>query len=53
VGRDVTFVDVDGEDLNERVDAAYRAKYRRYAASIIEHITSPRARATTLSLVPR
>jgi hypothetical protein len=52
VERDVRFEDADHE-LDDRLDAAYRTKYRRYAASIIDRITSTRARATTLRLVPR
>ena len=52
VDRDVTFVDV-GEEVDDRLDAAYRAKYRRYAGSIIDAITSPAARAATIKLVPR
>ena len=51
VSKDVTFTD-PGDDLGEQIDAAYRAKYRRYAASIIDHITSPQARAATIKLVP-
>jgi hypothetical protein len=39
--------------VNDELDVAYRTKYRRYAASIIDHITSPEARAATLKLVPR
>jgi hypothetical protein len=52
VEKDATFVDIDDPDLNEQIDAAYRTKYRRYAKSIIDHITSPQARAATLRLVP-
>jgi hypothetical protein len=52
VERDVTFADV-GDEISGQVDAAYRAKYRRYAASIIDAITSPAARAATIKLVPR
>jgi len=51
VAKDVRFVETDEE--NEAIDAAYRAKYRRYAESIIHHITSPEARAATLKIVPR
>ncbi len=51
VSKDVTFADL-GDDLGDQIDAAYRAKYRRYAASIIDHITSPQARAATIRLVP-
>jgi hypothetical protein len=52
VSRDVTFAD-PGDDIGDDLDAAYRNKYRRYAASIIGHIVSPQARAATLQLVPR
>ena len=52
VDKDVTFVDAD-PDLNDQIDAAYRTKYRRYAASIVNHIVSPAARSATIKLVPR
>jgi hypothetical protein len=52
VEKDVTFVDV-GHDIADQLDAAYRAKYRRYAASIIGTVVSPQARSATLKLVPR
>jgi hypothetical protein len=52
VDKDVTFVDAD-PDINDQIDAAYRTKYRRYAASIISHIVSPGARSATIKLVPR
>jgi len=51
VDKDVRLVEID--DLNEEIDAAYRSKYRRYAASIIDTIVSPQARAATLRLAPR
>jgi hypothetical protein len=50
VDKDVRLVETD--DLNEEIDAAYRTKYRRYAANIIDTIVSPQARAATLRLVP-
>jgi hypothetical protein len=50
VERDVRLTDVP--DMGDEIDAAYRAKYRRYAASIVDHITSSGARAATLRLVP-
>jgi hypothetical protein len=50
VDSDVCLVEID--DLNGQIDAAYRAKYRRYAASIADSIVSPQARAATLRLVP-
>ena len=52
VEKDVTFVDA-APDLNDQIDAAYRTKYRRYAASIIRSIVSPEARSATIKLVPR
>lgn len=52
VEKDVTFVDA-GYNITDQLDAAYRAKYRRYAASIIGAVVSPQARSATLKLVPR
>ena len=52
VGKDVTFVDA-APDINDPIDAAYRTKYRRYAASIVSTILSPEARSATIKLVPR
>jgi hypothetical protein len=52
VDKDVTFVDVDSH-VNDQIDEAYRTKYRRYAASIINHCVSPEARSATIKLVPR
>ena len=51
VDKDVTFVDAD-PGINDQIDDAYRAKYHRYAASIIGTIVSPEARAATIKLVP-
>jgi hypothetical protein len=51
VDKDVLLVKTD--DLNDEIDAAYRAKYHRYAESIVATIVSPEARAATLKLVPR
>ena len=51
VHKNVIFVDAD-PDINDEIDAVYRAKYRRYAASIVGHIVSPKARATTIKLGP-
>jgi hypothetical protein len=51
VARNVVFVDADS-GLNDRIDAAYRAKYGHYATSRLRAITSPEAAATTLRLVP-
>jgi hypothetical protein len=51
VDKDVLLVETD--DMNDEIDAAYRTKYHRYAARIIDAIVSPQARAATLKLVPR
>jgi hypothetical protein len=53
VEKDVRFEDVDDDAVDDRIDAAYRAKYARYTENIIDAIISPRARATTLHVVPR
>jgi hypothetical protein len=53
VEKDVTFVEEADDEINDQIDAAYRAKYSHYAASIINHIVSPGARSATLKLVPR
>jgi hypothetical protein len=52
VDKDVTFVDAD-PGLHDQIDAAYRTKYRRYAANIVGSILTPQARSATLKLVPR
>jgi hypothetical protein len=54
VEKEVAFVDVDANDaINDQLDAVYRAKYRRYAASIVNSTLSPTARSATIKLVPR
>ena len=54
VQKDVTFAEVDpGDDVKDKIDAAYRAKYRSYAASIVNTTLTPQARAATLKLTPR
>jgi len=52
IGKDVTFVDVD-PDINDQIDSAYRTKYRRYSASVINSILTSEARSSTIKLVPR
>jgi hypothetical protein len=52
VDRDVAFADAD-HGIDDQIDAAYRTKYRRYAKSITDAITSPGARSTTIRLLPR
>jgi hypothetical protein len=51
VEKDVTFVDA-GNEVEGEVDAAYRRKYRRYPASIVNSVLTPQARSTTTRLVP-
>ncbi len=53
VDKEVTFVEMADPGINEQIDAAYRTKYRRYAASIIRTILSPNAQSATIKLVPR
>jgi hypothetical protein len=52
VQRDVTFVDA-GHDIDDEIDAAYRAKYRRYAGSVLNSVLTPEARSTSIKVVPR
>lgn len=53
VEKDVNFVEVDADpSVNDQIDAAYRTKYRRYAASIINSILSQQARSATIKLMP-
>ena len=53
VEKDVAFVEETDAGVNNQIDAAYRTKYRRYAASIINSIISIEARAATIKLMPR
>ena len=53
VDKDIDLVAVDDEELNERIDAAYRAKYGRYGSSYVGPMTSGETRTTTLRLQPR
>jgi hypothetical protein len=53
VDKDVAYVEEPAPEVNDQIDAAYRTKYRRYAASIIDSIISLEARSATLKLVPR
>jgi hypothetical protein len=51
VEKDITFIEGD-DAINDVLDAAYRDKYRRYAANIVGSVVSPQARAATIRLVP-
>jgi hypothetical protein len=52
VEKEVAFVDVD-DDLNDRIDDAYRTKYHGYAPSIVGTVLTDEARSATIRLVPR
>jgi hypothetical protein len=52
VQQDVTFLDTD-HGIDDELDAAYRAKYRRYAGSVLNSVLTPAARAATIKIVPR
>lgn len=51
VDKDVTFADVPDDEINDRVDTAYRTKYGRYGGTYVGPMVA--ARATTLRLIPR
>jgi hypothetical protein len=51
VDKDVVLAEVD--DVNDEIDAAYRAKYDRYAATYVDPMVGPEARAATIKLVAR
>lgn len=53
VEKDVNLVDETDPTLNDRIDAAYRAKYRHHAAAYVDPMVAPEARATTMRLLPR
>lgn len=48
--KEVTFEQVDGP-INDRIDAAYRAKYR--GSSYLSPMIGSRARSTTVKVMPR
>jgi hypothetical protein len=52
VEKDVTFDEADA-DINDQVDDAYRAKYRRSGERIVGSVLTPGARASTIRLLPR
>ena len=52
VEKDVVIEDADAAIYDE-VDAAYRAKYGKYAGPIVDSVTDAQARSSTLKLVPR
>ena len=52
VDKDVRFVE-PAEDVSDEIETAYRRKYQRYGASLVDPLFTPDARAATLELVPR
>ena len=52
VDKDVTFVAVDAVDeVNTAIDAAYRAKYRRYPASYVDAVLTTEAKSATILIM--
>ncbi len=51
VEKAVTFVD-GGGDVADRIDEAYRTKYRRYSEGIVATTLTPEARAATQARAP-
>jgi len=51
VARAVAFVEETDPAVNDRIDAAYRAKYGRYSQYVAPMLT-PEVRSTTLKLAP-
>jgi hypothetical protein len=52
VDKDVTFVEEVDPDINDRIDAAYLAKYSHYPQYVAPMVT-PEVKAATIKLVPR
>lgn len=53
LAKEVNFVEENEADVNEKIDAAYRVKYSRYAENIIGSVTNEAARSATIRLTPR
>jgi hypothetical protein len=51
VDREVEFADADPV-LNDQIDCAYRSKYQRYGARIVNTVLTPEARSSTIKLIP-
>ena len=52
IDKDVTFVEEADPDINDKIDAAYLTKYRRYPQYVAPMVTAD-VRAATIKLVPR
>ncbi len=53
VEKDVTFVEAADAAINDKIDAAYRTKYRSYDRQYVDPMVTAGARAATIRLVPR
>ena len=53
IGKDVAFVTESDKDINDRIDATYRTKYRHHGGRYVDPMVAPPARAATIRLVPR
>jgi len=53
IKRDVAFVLESDDGINDRINAAYRTKYRRYGGRYVNPMVTREVRATTIKLVPR
>lgn len=53
VAKDVSFDEEADAALNDQIDAAYRAKYRRQPVEYVNVCVTPQARSATIKLVPR
>ena len=52
VDKDVTFMDESDPGINDRIDAAYLTKYRRFPQYVTPMVT-PEVHLATIKLVPR
>ena len=52
IEKDVTFMEETDPGINDKIDAAYRTKYRRYPQYVAPMLT-PMVQAATIKLVPR
>jgi hypothetical protein len=53
IDKDVAFLDETDLAINRQIDDAYRTKYHRYSANIVNSVLTSKARASTIKLVPR
>ncbi|BCX03446.1 MAG: hypothetical protein KatS3mg053_1384 [Candidatus Roseilinea sp.] len=52
VEKEVVFIEESDPAINDRIDAAYRAKYGRYPQYVAPMVT-PEVRSTTLKIIPK